>query len=307
MSTLLQVRRIARLTGHEASVFAIGAGPDHRHFLSGAGDGWVVRWDLEDPEMGRLIAKVETQIFSLLYLPESRRVVVGNMNGGVHWVDLEQPDHTRNIAHHQKGVFDLLRAGDHVFSAGGGGLITRWSIEESRALESLQLSNQSLRSLDYCPHRGEIAVGASDNNIYFLDADTLALKRTLTGAHDNSVFTVKYTPDGRHLLSGGRDAHLRLWDLEQGAAPLAAQPAHWFTLNHIAFAPDGRWFATASRDKTIKLWDASDFQLLKVLNTARDGGHVNSVNRLFWSPYRNYLISGGDDRSMIVWEVGEKS
>ena len=305
MKQKLPVRKLAHLTGHKAAIFSLGPGPETRHFLSGAGDGWVVRWDLDDPETGRLIAKVETQIFSLLYLDGHERVVVGNMNGGVHWVDLEDPDNTKNVAHHRKGVFDMLRIKEFVYTAGGGGMITKWSVAKSRTLESYQLTNQSLRSLDFCPERNEIAVGASDNAIYFLDASTLQLRRSIRDAHDNSVFTARYTPDGRYLLSGGRDAHLRIWNLDEGDRPVAAQPAHWFTINAIAIHPEGRWFATASRDKTIKIWDSNTFELRKVLDTARDGCHVNSVNRLFWSPHRNYLISGSDDRSMIVWQVGQ--
>lgn len=301
---MLSVRKRAQLTGHNASIFALGPDATSQSFLSGAGDGWVVRWDLDDPETGRLIAKVDTQIFSLLYLPESERVVVGNMNGGVHWVDLHDPEKTRNIAHHQKGVFDLVRVGDHLYSAGGQGMLTRWSIPETRSLESLRLTNQSLRSLDYSPVRHEIAVGASDNTIYLLDADTLAIQHQRPQAHDNSVFTVRYHPDGQHLLSGGRDAHLRIWSLDDdGLQPVAAHPAHWFTINGIAIDPQGRWFATGSRDKTIKIWDARTFELRKVLETARDGCHVNSVNGLYWSPYRDELISCSDDRSMIIWEV----
>ncbi len=303
----LNVRKIAQLTGHKASVFALGQGPAANTFLSGAGDGWLVSWSLDEPENGQLLARVETQAFSLLYLPEWDKAVVGNMNGGLHWIPLQEPGKTRNIAHHQKGVFHLLRIGDHVYSAGGKGLLTRWDPTEGRSLESLQLSNQSLRSLAYCPQRQELAVGASDNSIFLLDASSLALRQHIPQAHDNSVFALHYTPDGRHLISGGRDAQLKAWALEPEPTLLSAQPAHWYTINSIAFHPKGRWFATGSRDKSIKIWDADTFQLAKVLDTGREGGHLNSVNCLFWSPYQNYLISASDDRSMIVWEIEESA
>ena len=82
-----------------------------------------------------------------------------------------------------------------------------------------------------------------------------------------------------------------------------SEPGHWFTINEIVFSPDGKFTATASRDKTIKIWDANSFKLLKVIDAVRGGGHINSVNTLLWSKYNNWLISGSDDRSIIIWEI----
>jgi WD40 repeat protein len=299
-----KVEKIAKLTGHKASIFSLTAAEDERHFFSGAGDGWVVRWNIDDPETGRLVAQVDAQIFSMLFLENANKIVVGNMNGGVHWVDLAQPEQTKNIAHHKKGVFDIIRLGDQILTAGGEGKLTRWSIAESRSVESFHLTNQSLRCLDYSPLGNLIAAGASDNAVYILDGDTLEVKNTIPRAHDNSVFAVKFSPDGRYLITGGRDAHLKVWGMNDDLALVSSQAAHWYTINHIAYHPEGKWFATASRDKTIKIWDAANFQLLKVLDVVRHGGHINSVNRLFWSPYDNLLISGSDDRSIIIWDMG---
>jgi WD40 repeat protein len=299
----MQVKKLAQLTGHKAAVFALVQGKEACRFFSAAGDGWVAEWDLNDPDIGKLVAQVDTQIFSMAYLHEHNKLVIGNMHGGVHWVDLLEPGATKNIAHHQKGVFAVLPVGEHVFTLGGSGMITRWSAAESRSLESLHLTNRSLRAIDYSPQRNELAVGASDHAIYLLDADTFSIKRTLPKAHENSVFSLCYTLDGTRLLSGGRDAHLKLWDLENEGELLWSSPAHWYTINSIVLDPQGRWFATGSRDKTIKIWDLKTRKLLKVLESVRDRGHVNSVNALLWSNHHNCLISAGDDRSLIVWGV----
>ncbi|MCB0570290.1 MAG: WD40 repeat domain-containing protein [Phaeodactylibacter sp.] len=300
---MIKARKAARMAGHEAAVYALCAAETPRFVLSGAGDGWIARWDLENPETGRLIAKVGSQAFSLLYLPGQHTVVAGNMNGGVHWIPLNDTKEGKNIAHHKKGAYAIIEVEGHVFTAGGEGAITRWAPDKGQSLESFHLSNQSLRCLAYCPQRREIAAGASDNAIYLIDADTLALRHRLPGAHDNSVFALHYTPSGDKLLSGGRDARLKAWSL--GAEPrlLHSQPAHWYTINSIAFHPRGPWFATASRDRTVKLWDADTFNLLKVLDATRDGGHINSVNKLLWSSHNDMLISASDDRTLIAWEV----
>jgi WD40 repeat protein len=299
---MFEPRRLTKqhqLTGHESGIYALCPGPGEREWLSGDGAGWIVRWRLDDPETGRLLARVENRVFSLAYLPDHELIVAGNMDGGLHWIPLADPDDNVNIAHHRRGLFSILAIGDQLFTAGGDGFLSRWDIASRRRLESLQLATDSLRSLAYSPSRNELAVGSSDNTIYLLDATDLRLKSQLRG-HANSVFSVHYLPGGRFLFSGGRDAYLRIWDLAAERELTAGDAAHWFTVNALALHPEGRYLATGSRDKTIKIWDTETFALQKVLDTIRDGGHINSVNTLLWHP-TGALISAGDDRSIILW------
>jgi WD40 repeat protein len=297
----IKVEKIHACSGHNAALYALAPGRTDRHFLSAGGDGWVVEWDLDDPELGKLVASVETQCFSLCTLPNRNRIVAGNMNGGLHWIDRESPDQTRNVLQHKKGIYALQSIGPWLFSAGGDGFLTRWDTENARTIESLQLAHQSLRALAFSEKRSEIAIGASDQSIYLLDAETLEIKRRLKDAHTHSVFSLAYSPDSQILISGGRDAMLRIWDLEDDCSLLSEQPAHWYTINHLVFSPDGMHFATASRDRTLKIWDAKTFELLKVLDTLRFGGHTRSVNRLLWLP--DALISCGDDNLAMIWKI----
>ncbi len=307
---LLQVEKIHTCSGHNAALYALAPGQTDRHFLSAGGDGWVVEWDLDDPELGKLVASVETQCFSLCTFSDRNRIVAGNMNGGLHWIDRESPTLTRNVLHHKKGVYALEVIGQTsdqpaedgwLFSAGGDGFLTRWDAANARTVESLQLSHQALRAVAFAENRRELAVGGSDQSIYLLDSETLEVKRILKNAHTNSVFSLAYSPNGARLLSGGRDAMLRVWDLEQDCVLISEQPAHLYTINHLVFSPDGALFATASRDKTLKIWNAETFELLKVVDTLRFGGHTRSVNRLLWLP--DGLVSCGDDRLAMIWKI----
>jgi len=80
-------------------------------------------------------------------------------------------------------------------------------------------------------------------------------------------------------------------------------PAHNWAIYDIVFNPDATLFATASRDKTIKIWDAITYQLLKRITKENLNAHTYSVNKLLWSTYNNYLVSAGDDRTIVVREV----
>ncbi len=305
----IDIKKIAHLTGHKGGVFSLADGSQDHLFLSGAGDGWIVEWDLTNPENGRLVAQAEdtqtsgrASVFSLL--EKNEMILAGNMNGGMHWIFPKETSRNKDILPHKKGVFDIQIFNDQLFTIGGKGILTKWSIEEQQAIESIQLSQKSLRKMAFSKKRNELAVGSSDGNIYLLDVENFSIKNTIDAAHDNSVFALSYSPDGKYLWSGGRDALLRIWDLEKNYEQIFSEPAHWFTINAIVFSPDGKFAATASRDKTIKIWDANNFKLLKVIDTVRNGGHINSVNTLLWPKYNNWLISGSDDRSIIIWEIG---
>jgi WD40 repeat protein len=300
----IKVKKITQLTGHNGAIYSVKEGEAKHFMLSAAGDGWVVQWDLANPEVGRLIAKADKNIYAMCYvLRPSQYLILGDMDGGLHWIMLTNPDEQRNIAFHKNGIFDIQNIDNQIITIGGDGILARWNIEKQRVVESVQLAQQSLRCMAFSAERNELAIGSSDRNIYILSADTLTLKHTIENAHNNSIFALQYSPDGKHLLSGGRDALLRVWDREQNFQLISSQPAHLYTINKIVFHPEGKIFATASRDKTIKIWDAATYELVKVIDTLRSGCHTHSVNTLYWSPYNNWLISGSDDRSAMIWDI----
>jgi WD40 repeat protein len=299
---MLSIQKIASSTGHRAAIYAIIKGFDAQHFLTAGGDGWIAQWDINEPDNGKLLAATETQLFSLCALPGQNRLVAGNISGGVHWIDLNNPENTKNILHHSnKGVYGLILIENWVFSIGGDGVLTKWDAITSKPIESMALSNTALRAIDYSKSNNEIAIGSSNGNIYFLDASDFSIKDTLTAAHSNSVFSVKYSPDESSLISGGRDAFLQIWGLKQKKQLIYSQIAHLSTINHVEFIRNGTLFATASRDRSIKIWDANTYELKKVINTVKFGCHINSVNRLLWT--NEHLISVSDDRTSIVWCV----
>ena len=69
--------------GHRAALYALAQGASPRHILSAGGEGFITEWNLDEPEIGKVIAQVETQVFSMARINE-RIILAGNMNGGLH-------------------------------------------------------------------------------------------------------------------------------------------------------------------------------------------------------------------------------
>lgn len=294
----IEVKIRTTLVGHTGAIYSLAG--DGNVLYSTGGDGQVVHWNLDKPGDGMLIARMGKQIFSMAKLPMQHTMLLGQMHGGIHVLDLDTRLEKRHLALHTNGVFDLLPFSNHYLVAGGDGLLSLWRAGDNVLGKKVAVSDESLRTLAIHPSGHQLAVGSSDNGIYLLSLPELTIQRKLE-VHANSVFTVCYSPDGRYLLSGSRDAQLMVWDVQNEYEPIHKIPAHLYTINHIVYSPDGKLFATAGRDKDVKIWDASTFELLKVLDRYKYDGHVNSVNRLYWGA--DFLVSAGDDRKIVLWEI----
>ena len=301
MANSLRIKHLYTLTGHNGSVYSLQK-LNEGSFLSAGGDGWIVKWDLqsEEVELGKLVAKTDTQIFTLHYDSFSNLLVAGDMHGELHFIDFDESQTSRRFQHHKKGVYGIIRHRDNIFTLGGGGMLSKWNPEKIGVVESVQLSSESLRSIAISDTT--IYIGCSDRNIYMIDTNTEQNIEVVKHAHENSVFSLAFDSSLQHLLSGGRDAMLNIWTEGDDLKIYKGLAAHLFTINDIQINPSGCLFATASRDKTIKIWDAKTYKLLKVIESIRDKGHVNSVNHLLWLS-ETILISCSDDRTIKIWDV----
>lgn len=293
---LISIEKIAQVTGHKGSIFSLYP-QDDDHFLSAGGEGWIVSWNTTDPDPGKLIARVESNVFSMYAFGDT--IIAGDMNGGMHWIDLETND-TVDLQHHRKGVFDIWEADGHIYGLGGDGYISRRPIDDPHAVESVQISHQALRCQTSIDGQ-RVAVGSSDGNVYIVDLHELSVTHKIENVHTNSVFTIVYDESRGRLISGGRDAQIKVYSID--GTSIDAVAAHMYTVNKLCLDHSRQLLFSGSRDKTIKVWDADTMRLLKVVEGIRDGGHLNSVNSLLWCPNQHCLISGSDDKSIGIWKI----
>lgn len=300
----MEIKKLAALTGHTGSIYTLLHSSSAANvFFSGSGDGMVIRWNLDDLTSGVVVAKVQGSIFSLCSLPNDI-LLIGQMNGGISVISLKEKKELRSLLYQQGAIYDMLydSVSSRVLTVAADGTLAVLDNNTLKLSKTVTLSQKSIRQLALHPEQHLLAAGCSDNAAYILDSNTLTVQHTLT-EHESTVFSVCFSPDGSRLLTGSRDARLRVWDVHNNFQLLHTIPAHLFTINCIVYSPDGTRFATASRDKTIKLWNAHTFELLKVIDKEKLNGHVNSVNKLLWKD--NTLISCSDDRSVMLWAVGD--
>jgi len=69
----------------------------------------------------------------------------------------------------------------------------------------------------------------------------------------------------------------------------------------VRYASDGRVFASCSKDGTVKLWDGTDNTCINTITNAHGGQEVCTVQ---FSRNKKYLLTGGKDATLRIWDVG---
>ncbi len=308
-SFVMELKKIHSLLGHNGAIYSLAKGIADTFYTAG-GDGWAVEWHLDDPEVGKVVAKVDKQhpndptaVFQIYCLPDKDLIVLGLQNGNIHWIDLKNKELNKHLGGHHGAVFQIIHFQHYLYTLGYDGYMYRWSIEEKKKIDGIQLSKKTLRTAVLIEKDNILVIGASDNHIYFVNLFDLNIEYTIENAHASSVFSIWYDAANNTLISGGRDAKLKIWDYKTKTL-IKEVKAHNYTINKIIGWTNKDVLLTASRDKTIKIWEKSTLKLLKVIESNRDHGHMNSVNDLLiLKKNKNVFLSCSDDRTIIIWKI----
>lgn len=186
-----------------------------------------------------------------------------------------------------------------------------------------------------------IVSGGSDKTLRLWELETGQCIRVFKG-HKGEVNTLAMIPDGQFFVSGSRDSTLRLWDLNAGKC-LKIFKGHDDDVNTAAVTPDGKLVVSGSSDCSLRLWELQTGKCLRVFKehpacrdmdglnrlirssnyefayhdfltnlahavnynteTATFFGHADHVKAVAVTKNGKYIISGGDDNTLRLWDL----
>jgi WD40 repeat protein len=296
------LKHLQTLPGHQNPVYALANADEYGIFFSAGNDKGVVEWSLLNMAFVKVKMPVQSSVYCLHYCNE--QLFVGERSGAFSVYDLKEQKVILRINAHTKPIFDIqtVKSKNELLTTGEDGTVAVWSLNDFKEIYRFQVAYNTVRAIAISPEESEVAFGCKDHLIRIYNLADYSLKQSLEG-HSLPVTSLAYHPTGKYLISGSRDAQLKIWYLPNYELRETV-PAHMFTVYDIAFHPTLPYFATSSQDKSIKLWDAENFKLYKILSLEKAGfGHSHSINKIIWSHDGKYLISTGDDRQVMVWEM----
>ncbi|KAI9595240.1 WD40-repeat-containing domain protein [Syncephalis fuscata] len=195
--------------------------------------------------------------------------------------------------------------------------VIRWDLENRHPMISLQL-DRPLRTCAYHPSGNQVAIGATSDHVFIVEANQLIPQRELheEGGRSTDVeHPLKYSPDGKYLAVGGvkDDNGVGVYDTSNWKL-VGVCSGHSSHVIHLDWSADSKYLQTNSMEHELLFWsipsceqitkssDMSDtdwesFELTMAWPTVgiwEPGMHGRDINAVSRNADRNLLISGND-------------
>lgn len=153
-----------------------------------------------------------------------------------------------------------------------------------------------------------------DNTVRIWDMASFSAIKVLNG-HTDNIWDCTISSDNRFIGSASLDNSFIIWDFESGKQLFRYKVEPDSIINKgiipeldskfpnsvydIEFSPDNRLIAIGSADHLVRIFDLSGIELIKTLDL-----HNGWVLEVKFSEDGKFLISGGYQSEIIIWETG---
>ena len=133
----------------------------------------------------------------------------------------------------------------------------------------------------------------------------------LLKGQSGAIYSLAFSPDGKLLASGSSDQTVRIWEIgtdgsSNSGKAVATLEGHRDNIYGMDFAPDNSKVVSASHDHTLRLWRADSRGRFSAANFVEMKQHTAEARCVAWSPDGRYIVSGGYDGKILLWD-GEGS
>ncbi|MEQ9468465.1 MAG: WD40 repeat domain-containing protein [Ekhidna sp.] len=193
---------------------------------------------------------------------------------------------------HNDSIYTLVALDDDRFvSAGGDGMIVMWDLKSPDEGEVIVKVKGSVYSLAYDAQEGFLYVGQNNQGVHKIDLRAKKeVKSIQLGQHQ--IFAVK-------LVNGQLWAGLSNGEIVILSKELTVENRKQFTHQRVrSFDAFGEHVAVGFSDNITRIIDRTSLDVISELK-----GHKNSVFASRYHPSGKYLVSGGRDAQLKIWDT----
>jgi WD40 repeat protein len=309
-------------TGHEREARALAFSPDGMLALSAGADATIRAWSLRPERQIRTLAPpLETlpHVNGVAVSPDGRMIVCASEDGTLRLWDTPAGLLLRTIAAHEGAARSaaFTKDGQRLISTGEeDGLIKVWPVlsqEGDEPLRVMRSPEPKLRSLSIAPD-GRTAVtaglrsvaGEPDTGIARVwDLESGEMLRSYE-AGAGEIYDLDHSPDGSMVVTAFEDSSVDLWDPQTGRLIHRLSKEGGFQdIYATAFDPTGKLICGGGWGGVPRSWPA--MAPYEPQGPLEGRGHGSTMMSAVFSADGEYLVTGGWDNTVQVWDVQRRS
>ena len=296
-----------RLEGHGGPISALAFSADGTRLASGGRDRELIVWDaasgarLERQWLGAFVDHVA-------FGPEADRVLVVTAGRRAAWQPLRLIESTPGEGQALVGLAHSAEGDTLYLAYADGRLIARDVNSPAGDVQFQAEHGAAMHALALSADGHWLATAGDDGQVRIWQAaDGAPAPLAVLAAFDRPVQQVAFDARARHLLAAAADGEVRVLRVEDGQLvqrfiehegpvlglfePRSPQGSG----DEPASGPAPVRVVSGSTDGTVRSW--------QLAHAGRFSGHTGPVTALALSPDATQLVSGGEDASLIVWNL----
>ncbi len=282
------------LPGHTAPIRALAMTTDNASCYTASDDRTVRQFTLAAAKETRSLKGPLANVVSVATHPSNAFIAGGTADSRIFlWNNADGKVLTDWLAH--AGAVTSVQVQPQttqLMSAGGDGFVKFWAVP---AIATRSLAHaDAVTALASSADGKKIVTGSADKIVRIFDSTKQALEKQFTG-HTAPVTAVALSSNLQLLASGGADNTVRLWN-QATAKESDVLLAHGAPVTDLQFNAANTQLLSASEDGAIKLW-ALPLVAPKALV------HPNAISVVTLSADGSKAITGGDDKTVRVWNL----
>jgi WD40 repeat protein len=294
---------LTTLAGHEKAVWNVAFSRDSQIIASAGVDNLVKIWTVDGKLLNTLVGH-EGSVWDVAFCQETNLLVSGS---GDKTAKLWRTDGTLVKTFPAGDVLlgvDCSDNGEYIATSGNDSGVKIWRTDGT-LVSTLRKHDGVVRDVALS-RDGLMTASASDDSTVKLWRFEQNLLKLLYG-HEDTVWEVATSPDGKLIASVGGNS-LLLWQSDGKLLQKITTPSPG--IRSLAWSANGQTIAIGTNGFTIEVFDLVDnladmnqpqLKLRKVLT-----GHQASVYGIAISPDGQTIASGGDDRTIKLWNIDGK-